>query len=918
MNFLNKLIFLPFLLIFLSACDLTKNVPQGKFLLKKNIVSISDKNTTLSNADLNYVIRQQPNQRIFTIPIKLFVFNAIDSARVSRKRIRLNSDIKSINERKITKMNRINSKRIIRAQKNKKEYYTEKIISLQTIEDSRLFLREWLKYKYGQKPIVFDSILFEKSKEQMSLFLKRKGYYYGEVKGEIVFKRNKTATAIYSVQTDLPYVIDSVFVTTENGSVESSYNKFFRKKKEALGMEPLKGQLFDLDYLSTYREDVAKFMRNEALYGFNASNITMSVDTIKLTKKVTLGLIFGSRMIPSSVNKDSLIAVSQASARIHEVHFHLSDTSMLNVPFTSYLGNPSMGLIDSLDKQFLKTKNIFLYKDLVYTKKKRIEKNITDKDSLNPERIVFIHYNGKRPSVSADILELQNYLEMTNIYKEDYLERSYRSLNQLGVFSTIKPMIIELPDHILDVHYFLTPAEKQSFSFDPKFTSSFGLLGVAASVKYTNKNLFGGAEKLTLSLGGGFESQPAVFADGSRNGTSFNTFEFGPSIKFDIPGLFPTKVTLLSKRQKPRTLISIGYNYEKRSIFNRNVFQMNYNWKFLVSKTQIFQIGLPFASVIKYVAIDNSPAFESQINALNDLFLKNSYSNQFIWEDFKFSFEYNNKDKEFGGTKKTILKHKFLHAQIYFTSSIETSGNLLSKFKKYQDTLANGQYEIFGLGYSQFFRNDNQYLLSKNINPKSSVNLKLQAGFGIPFGNSKTAMPYDYSFFAGGSNDNRGWKARSLGPGGYKYYLDSTSTAAQIGDVRIGGSLEYRYSIGSMLKGAFFSDFGNIWTYREDVARIGAKFGNNWYKQIAVAVGTGIRLDLDFFIIRLDIGFPIYNPALPDQARWIFQSREPYYTEGISYYGLPWQTVEEKRARALSRLPKPFLPSIQFGIGYPF
>ena len=130
--------------------------------------------------------------------------------------------------------------------------------------------------------------------------------------------------------------------------------------------------------------------------------------------------------------------------------------------------------------------------------------------------MVFIHFNGKQPIISADILELQNYLEMTNIYKEDYLERSYRSLNQLGVFSTIKPTIIELPGHQLDVHYFLSPAKKQSFSFDPKFTSSFGLLGTAASIKYTNKNLFGGAEKLTLTLGGGFESQPAVFDDGTR------------------------------------------------------------------------------------------------------------------------------------------------------------------------------------------------------------------------------------------------------------------------------------------------------------------------------------------------------------------------------------------------------------------
>ena len=179
-------------------------------------------------------------------------------------------------------------------------------------------------------------------------------------------------------------------------------------------------------------------------------------------------------------------------------------------------------------------------------------------------------------------------------------------------------------------------------------------------------------------------------------------------------------------------------------------------------------------------------------------------------------------------------------------------------------------------------------------------------------------MPYDYSFFGGGANDNRGWKARTLGPGSYKYYIDSSNASAQIGDIRLGGTIEYRYSIGSTLKGAIFTDFGNIWTYKEDAARAGAKFENNWLEQFAVTAGLGFRLDLDFFIIRLDLGIPIYNPALPKNARWINQSREPFYQEGISYYGLPTLSEEMNRERALSKLPKPFAPALQFGIGYPF
>ena len=109
-------------------------------------------------------------------------------------------------------------------------------------------------------------------------------------------------------------------------------------------------------------------------------------------------------------------------------------------------------------------------------------------------------------------------------------------------------------------------------------------------------------------------------------------------------------------------------------------------------------------------------------------------------------------------------------------------------------------------------------------------------------------MPYDYSFFAGGSNDNRGWRARSLGPGAYKYYLDSNSTVTQIGDIHLGFSFEYRFKLSKVIQSALFVDAGNIWTNKEDNNRPNGEFSKNWLKQIAFAAGTGLRLDLEYFL----------------------------------------------------------------------
>ena len=76
-----------------------------------------------------------------------------------------------------------------------------------------------------------------------------------------------------------------------------------------------------------------------------------------------------------------------------------------------------------------------------------------------------------------------------------------------------------------------------------------------------------------------------------------------------------------------------------------------------------------------------------------------------------------------------------------------------------------------------------------------------------------------------------------------------------------------------------------------------------------MASGVGLRLDLDYFIIRLDLGMPIYNPAYSDGARWVFQDmreRTIYKQEAIDVGMDP------------DLLPRPFIPCIHFGLGYPF
>lgn len=877
-------------LMILSACKITKHVPEGERWLKKNKVEVVGDG--LGEEDLEEIIKQKANYKSIGIRWKLRAYNLVRAEKVKKIRIQKNEKLDKINQRRKKREKRINQRRIERARENGDTYYKRKEIPLKDTLNPKLFFREWLKYKFGEEPVVFDSSYFYKSIEQMEKFLVRKGYYEGKVTGEVkpLIYKNRVKVK-YFIELGPRFFIDSVYTLGPNARVNNAYPVYVERGD----LKSLKGQPFDREMLDDYRVTVAKHYRDESYYGFSPTNISYVVDTNQVARTATIGLHFKDRVKFNESNKDSVIRIPQQVTYVRNVYFHIEDTSYYDGNFAATLQEMGLGVYSPANPQLIDT-----------TRYAEIEEN----GELDPTRQVTFYHNGEL-FVDPAVLECQNYLEESGRYKEYYIDRTYSSLLQLGLFNTIKPVIDEVPDtNLIDVHYYLSPSKKQNFQVEPKATNSNGFLGVSASIDYTNKNLFGGAQRLTVSFSGGFESQPPVFDPNVEDQLleqatrSFNTLEFGPSFELDVPGLLPTPIVALSKRHRPRTVISAGINYQKRTEFTRNTFQANYLYKMFVGKTQIFQYGLPFLSVIKYVNIQKTQAFDDQINQFNDLFLRNAYSDQLIWQDWKFSFEYNNQDKDNPTTQLLT----------YYKASFDPAGNILAAFQGVQDTTETGRYTLFNVPYSRFVRLDNDYIVSRKMSKKTSLHLRALAGAGRPTGNKETSLPFDYSFFAGGSNDNRGWRARSLGPGGYKYILDTTRTLTQIGDIRMALSLEYRFSLSNSLKMAVFTDAGNIWTMKEDVNRPGSQFSANWINEIAYSAGVGFRLDLDFFIIRLDLGFKLNNHTLPKGSRWFYQPRDAFEQELINTFG----AEDLERLRSENKIPNPFSPAFHFGIGYPF
>jgi outer membrane protein assembly factor BamA len=173
-------------------------------------------------------------------------------------------------------------------------------------------------------------------------------------------------------------------------------------------------------------------------------------------------------------------------------------------------------------------------------------------------------------------------------------------------------------------------------------------------------------------------------------------------------------------------------------------------------------------------------------------------------------------------------------------------------------------------------------------------------------------LPFDYSFFGGGPNDIRAWRAGTLGPGSYNYYLDKNYTSLQLGDVRLGISTEYRFKISSLMRGALFVDAGNVWTTNKDANRPGSQFTHRWVKEIAVATGVGLRADFEYFVVRLDYGLKLRNPALASGNRWFFQPKDQ------AVYNVIDSNPGTYTSPFFPKTWNDFINSFRVGIGYPF
>jgi outer membrane protein insertion porin family len=448
------------------------------------------------------------------------------------------------------------------------------------------------------------------------------------------------------------------------------------------------------------------------------------------------------------------------------------------------------------------------------------------------------------------------FLKSGQLYSRKMHNLTISRLMGMGMF---KYVTIKYKDTIVDgkgiltAHIYMTEMLAKSVQAQLEAISkSNNFTGPALTLSYKNRNLLRGVEQLVLNTNGGFEMQ----LSGLQRRFSY---ELGANAQLYIPKFVaPFTIRNTSSVFVPKTKFDIGLRLLDRVLyFNMRSVHFSYGfvWKETPQKEhQLDPVSINFAKLYS-----TTPAFEQLLQ--ENAFLRKSFEQQFTIGS-TYSYTYNS------------LVGEEKRNQYYFNATIDISGNtiaLLQSINTSHKPSYENPYKVLGHIYSQYSKvaTDARYYF--NISKKSKIAARLIVGAGLPYGNSN-AMPYIKQFFSGGTNSIRAFLPRTVGPGTYhlpdslykKTYFD------QAGDMKLEGNIEYRFTIINFLKGAVFADAGNVWLIRHNADLPGGEFNiHQFYKQLAVGTGIGLRADLSFLILRFDLGTPLRKPYLPEGHRWV-------------------------------------------------
>jgi len=727
-------------------------------------------------------------------------------------------------------MNKESAKSLIKQKENYKILGFLKFHLLLYNLSSKKKTDDWLK-RIGEPPQIYDEDLSKRSEDQLKEYAYSKGYFRASVSSDVLFKEKKRKAVIYyRLKTGEQYIIRGINYQIRDSSLQTLYFN------SALKSEINEGDAFDIEAIEKHQLNIVKLYRDNGYFYFSKDDVKFIADSSVHEKQVFVDLLIRPA-------KNSQIDSAKVFQPFYLNNFFISVLPG-NSPVT--VGRDSVGVFS---------------------------------DTITWDN--FTLYQTKQVTYPPALFNRTMRLNKGMLYRNAEVESAFNAFSRLRQFRFVDIQFREVNSandtNLLDTYIRLAPLNKQATSFDIEGTNTSGNFGIAGNVTYTHRNLFRGAEVFQLSFLGGIERIEQL-----NNGVPnyFNTREFGVESSLMIPKLLgPGNFISDFERFLPKTVITLGYNYQKRPEYTRTIstLKFGYDWK----STEFLRHAWNLLDYNKVNVYDYDPKF---IDGIQDLYIKSSFTDHLIFA-MNYSFIFSNQ------RLNTIKDYT------YVRFNIESSGNLLwvlSKItnrNKFQavDSLGNfqsGYYKVFDTRFAQYVKSDIEYSRGFSIDKFNSVVTRAFFGIGLPYGNFDV-LPFEKKYFSGGANGIRAWPVRSLGPGTYKASPEEYPN--QTADIKLEANLEYRFHLISFIEGTLFLDAGNIWAINEKDNRSGAQFRlNQFYRQIAFGTGTGLRFDMSYFILRLDLGMKLRDPSETENKGWIpgnrsYTSRDFNFTFAIGY-----------------------------------
>ncbi len=493
-------------------------------------------------------------------------------------------------------------------------------------------------------------------------------------------------------------------------------------------------------------------------------------------------------------------------------------------------------------------------------------------------RTMTLYYSGKKPGIRPNALMRNMFFRKGELLSQDRQTFTQEAIARMGVFRysefRYEPKDTTANGDTLNVNMYTTFDKPYNAELELNVTTkSTDQTGPGAVFKITRNNFQRMGANLSFEVRGSYEWQTNSNVEG--NSSKLNSYELGTSLSLDFPRLIlPWKDRdLLRSRYQQKTSFKIYGNLLNRArFFNMLSFGGNVTYDFRKSRTWKHTVT-PFQLTFNTL-MSTTERFDS-ITATNPS-LALSLGDQFI-PSMNYTFTYDN----------ARLKRDY---QLWWENSITSAGNVTSLlYAALGKDFREKNKKLLGTPFAQFLKFTSEVRTLFKVGEKQHIAARLMGGVIWSYGNQSIA-PYSEQFYIGGANSLRAFTVRSLGPGTYspgentKYgYLDQT------GDIKLEANVEYRFPIFGELYGATFLDAGNVWLMRKDESRPGGEFTlKNFAKSIALNTGVGVRYDLTFLVIRLDMGVALHVP---------------YETGKSGYFNIP------KFKDGLG---------LHFAIGYPF